>query len=359
MIRRAHASHRSQLACRSFHRHSQPKMRQVSYRSMASVFSTTKVAFPKHRETFWLVFRRQMSYNIRSTASSLGSPGVYRKILFSLLPVSAGVCGYQMWYYSQRQYDSESEDVELPPMPKPTEHFVHPYEEWPSYRRFWFTAKRSIFLAWVFAPFMWASTLIVIFPNSKTWRDFWLDQMLQCTQKAGAAFQKFGQWLSMRPDMFPPDVIEVLSKLRSDAPSHPVAVSRKTLADQLGHDVDELFEEFEDEPVASGSVGQVHRALLRPEFALDKPGGKLREVAVKVRHPDVADSAFMDLSIVWQVVALSEKFLHMTVPFNRAEFEEVIQAQMDFTREAFNLHLFSENFKGERRDIRFPKVASL
>jgi len=160
----------------------------------------------------------------------------------------------------------------------------------------------------------------------------------------------------MRPDMFPPDVIQVLGKLRSDAPSHPIEVSRRTLREQLGRDVEELFDLFEEQPVASGSVGQVHRARLRPEFALDGPGGRLRDVAVKVQHPGVVDSAFMDLSIVWKVVEFSEKFLHMTMPFNRGEFDEVIRAQMDFTREAFNLQRFSRNFRGEQR-IRFPKVS--
>jgi len=82
----------------------------------------------------------------------------------------------------------------------------------------------------------------------------------------------------------------------------------------------------------------------------------LRDVAVKVQHPGVVDSAFMDLDIVWKVVEFSERFLHMTMPFDRGDFDEVIQAQMDFTREAFNLQRFSRNFRGERR-IRFPKVS--
>merc|ERR1711972_477932 len=64
----------------------------------------------------------------------------------------------------------------------------------------------------------------------------------------------------------------------------------------------------------------------------------------------------MDLSIVWKVVEFSQTFLHMTMPFNRGEFDECIQAQMDFTREAFNLQQFSRNFRGEDR-IRFPKVS--
>lgn len=160
----------------------------------------------------------------------------------------------------------------------------------------------------------------------------------------------------MRPDMFPPDVIQVLSRLRCDAPSHSGKISRQVLRDQLGHDVDELFDEFQEEPIASGSVGQVHRARLRAGFALDGGDGRLREVAVKIRHPGVADSAFMDLDILWNVVQFSQRFLHMTVPFCRGEFDEVIKAQMDFTREAFNLQKFARNFKGEHR-IRFPKVS--
>lgn len=263
--------------------------------------------------------------------------------------------GGSVWAYWYINGSFAEREVELPPIAEP-DSFVHPYEDWPWHRRAWFTVKRSVFLAWVFAPFMWASTAMLLWSDSTQAREAWLEQMLNCTQRAGAAFQKFGQWLSMRPDMFPPDVIEVLSKLRSDAPSHSVEVSRVMMRDQLGHDVEELFDLFEEEPVASGSVGQVHRARLRPEFALDGPGGRLRDVAVKVQHPGVVDSAFMDLSIVWKVVEFSENFLHMTMPFNRGEFDEVIRAQMDFTREAFNLQRFSRNFKGEHR-VRFPQVS--
>jgi len=216
--------------------------------------------------------------------------------------------------------------------------------------------KRSVFLALVFSPLFCTSTMVVLFPDSQKLRQIWLESIISCVNRAGAAFQKFGQWLSMRPDMFPPDVINTLAKLRSDAPSHPGAVSRKMILEELGRDVEELFDQFEEEPIASGSVGQVHRARLRPEFALDGREGRLRDVAVKIQHPGVADSAFMDLNILWKVVHWSERVIHMTMPFNRGEFDEVIQAQMDFTREAFNLQKFRRNFQGER-GIRFPRVA--
>ncbi|CAK8986663.1 Probable serine/threonine-protein kinase abkC [Durusdinium trenchii] len=270
------------------------------------------------------------------------------------LALGSGAAGVGLSYWRR-----PSEEIELPAVPEP-EAFIHPYETWPWYQKAWFAFKRSVFLAFVFAPFMCASLVLLVKKengNAGYWREFWLQQMLECTQRAGAAFQKFGQWLSMRPDMFPPDVILVLSKLRADAPAHPGTVSRQKLREHLGKEVEELFEEFEEEPVASGSVGQVHRARLRPEHALDGPGGHLREVAVKIQHPGVIESAFMDLNIVWKIVEFSENFLHMTMPFDRSDFDGVIQAQMDFTREAFNLQQFAKNFKGESC-IRFPKVSS-
>lgn len=269
----------------------------------------------------------------------------------------AGVAVYLLRAESSAKAQ-EIEEAELALVPEPPAHFAHPYADWPWYHQAWFALKRSMFLTWVFAPFMWASTLVLLDPNNMLLRERWLEKMLCCTQAAGCAFQKFGQWLSMRPDMFPPDVIEVLAKLRSDAPSHSPDVSRQMLESELGHNVEDLFAEFEDKPVASGSVGQVHRAVLHPEYALDGSNGKLRKVAVKVRHPGVVDSAFMDLNIIWKVVDFSQRFLHMTLPFSREEFDEVIQAQLDFTREAFNLQKFSRNFKEERSKIQFPRVSS-
>jgi len=302
-----------------------------------------------------LFARGRISASSPVSINSGGKPLLCRRPFVVGAAVAASTCGSLSVYWYFVGHCTEREP-ELPAIPEP-DSFVHPYEQWPWHHRAWFVVKRSVFLAWVFAPFMWASTAVLLFSDSTRVREAWLEQMLRCLERAGAAFQKFGQWLSMRPDMFPPDVIEALSKLRSDAPSHPLEVSREMLRDQLGHDIEELFDRFEDEPVASGSVGQVHRAQLRPEFALDGPGGRLRDVAVKVQHPGVVESAFMDLSIVWKVVEFSERFLHMTLPFNRGEFDEVIRAQMDFTREAFNLQRFSQNFRGEPR-IRFPQVSA-
>jgi len=251
----------------------------------------------------------------------------------------------------------EEDETELELVAEPSGHFVHPFTTWPWLKKVCFVMKRSLYLLWVFAPFFATSAFVLAFPNSKAWREYWLEHMVHCMQRSGAAFQKFGQWLSMRPDMFPPDVIQALSKLRSDSPSHSGEMSRQVLKAQFGCEIEELFEDFDNTPIASGSVGQVHRARLLADRALDGPGGRYRDVAVKVRHPGVADSAFMDLDILWKVVDCTQRFIHMTMPFDRADFDEVIKAQMDFTREAFNLQRFGRNFKREPR-IRFPKVSA-
>ena len=165
----------------------------------------------------------------RSLPSGL-SPTVRRLQVFGV--GAAGLAAAYAWR-------GKKEEIELPAVPEPAT-FQHPYETWPWYQKAWFALKRSVILAFIFAPFMCASTLLVLFgKESQNWREIWLQQMLECTQRAGAAFQKFGQWLSMRPDMFPPDVILVLSKLRADAPAHSGMVSRRKLKEHLGKDVED------------------------------------------------------------------------------------------------------------------------
>lgn len=175
----------------------------------------------------------------RFCTRSLPSPVVRRRLLFG---IGAGFAAAYAW----RGQKEAKEEIELPAVPEPTS-FQHPYETWPWYQKAWFALKRSVILALIFAPFMCASTLLVLFgKESRNWREIWLQQMLECTQRAGAAFQKFGQWLSMRPDMFPPDVILVLSKLRADAPAHSGVVSRRKLKEHLGKDVEDSWKSLED-----------------------------------------------------------------------------------------------------------------
>src|SRR5207342_1026260 len=91
----------------------------------------------------------------------------------------------------------------------------------------------------------------------------------------GPTFVKFGQLLSTRPDVLPPDIIAELRGLQDDVRPFPLADVEQVVEEELGLSVRQLFTDFEERPVAAASIGQVHRATL--------PNG--RRVAVKVQRP--------------------------------------------------------------------------
>eukprot|EP00294_Goniomonas_avonlea_P006521 CAMPEP_0114571588 /NCGR_PEP_ID=MMETSP0114-20121206/17821_1 /TAXON_ID=31324 /ORGANISM="Goniomonas sp, Strain m" /LENGTH=237 /DNA_ID=CAMNT_0001758707 /DNA_START=179 /DNA_END=888 /DNA_ORIENTATION=- len=140
----------------------------------------------------------------------------------------------------------------------------------------------------------------------------------------------------MRPDMFPPDVIAALSRLHNDVPAHSFYHTQRMVKESFGCDLEEIFSEFEPEPVASGTVAQVHRAKLRPEYA-EKANLKARNgewvehVAVKVRHPHVLDETWLDVDLIFAFMNASRI---MVVPFDQQEFMTMLTKQVDFHWEA-------------------------
>ena len=94
---------------------------------------------------------------------------------------------------------------------------------------------------------------------------------------AGPAFIKWGQWAATRQDLFPPDMCAELSHLHSSAPAHSYAHTQRSIRSAFGVEVGDLFECFEEEPLASGSIGQIHRARLSNKGARHTgvPAGQL------------------------------------------------------------------------------------
>ena len=125
-----------------------------------------------------------------------------------------------------------------------------------------------------------ASERVVHRQLARYWRYFrercWFPLMKSALASAGTAFIKWGQWASTRPDLLPRKLCDALSKLHSGAPAHSFELTRVEVTRALGVPLESYFESFDEAPVASGSIGQVHLARL---------GG--RTVAVKVRHPGV------------------------------------------------------------------------
>ena len=110
----------------------------------------------------------------------------------------------------------------------------------------------------------------------------------------GPTFVKFGQLLSTRPDIVPPDIIAELRGLQDDVRPFPFADVERVIREELGQPIERLFLEFDEQPLAAASIGQVHRAVL--------PNG--RRVAVKVQRPNAPRQIESDIQLLEQAARL-------------------------------------------------------
>src|SRR3954470_8046566 len=165
----------------------------------------------------------------------------------------------------------------------------------------------------------------------------------------GPTFVKFGQLLSTRPDVLPPDIIAELRGLQDDVRAFPLADVEKVIEEDLGLSIDQLFVEFEDKPIAAASIGQVHRAML--------PNGK--QVAVKVQRPGAPRQIEADVALLYQAARLAKERVR-ALDFIDAqqlvdEFARSIRQELDYRLEARNADTFHRNFAGHPH-VRVPKV---
>jgi ubiquinone biosynthesis protein len=168
----------------------------------------------------------------------------------------------------------------------------------------------------------------------------------------GPSFVKLGQIASTRSDVLPADVVSELKKLLDAVPPVPASAIRERIESSLGAPLSELFESFDDTPLAAASVAQVHRATLRTEAGLE-------QVVVKVQRPNIAETIASDLDLLHTFAALLEH----TIPESRSyspaglvqEFDRAMQNELDFTIERENALRFASNFR-EFPGARFPLV---
>ncbi|CAK7350737.1 unnamed protein product [Dovyalis caffra] len=213
---------------------------------------------------------------------------------------------------------------------------------------------RAIYLAVLFSP----SLMMAPFAEScgPEFRKMWLHVVHRTLEKAGPAFIKWGQWAATRPDLFPRDLCTKLSELHSKAPEHSFAYTKKTIERAFGRKLSEIFEGFEEVPVASGSIAQVHRASLRFRY----PGKKQTKptvVAVKVRHPGVGDSIrrdFMIINLVAKISTFIPTLNWLRLDESVQQFAVYMMSQVDLAREAAHLSRFIYNFR-RWKDVSFPK----
>jgi len=174
------------------------------------------------------------------------------------------------------------------------------------------------------------------------WRDLSTPRAVRlrlALEALGPIFVKFGQMLSTRRDLLPPDIADELAKLQDAVPPFPAEAVIATLTRCYRKPVDEVFAEFDRTPAASASVAQVHFARL--------PDGT--SVAVKVLRPGIEDVIAHDLALMHTATGLMER---VSAEARRlrprevvAEFEKTIRDELDLTREAANCSQLRRNFR--------------
>jgi ubiquinone biosynthesis protein len=165
----------------------------------------------------------------------------------------------------------------------------------------------------------------------------------------GPTFVKFGQLLSTRPDVVPPDIVVELRGLQDDVRPFPFEQAERVIEEELGNTLERLFLEFDPVPVAAASIGQVHRATL--------PNG--RRVAVKVQRPGAPEKIEADLALLYQAARLArERIRAFDFVDTRQlvdEFARSIRKELDYRQEGRNAQNFHRNFAGHPH-VHVPKV---
>jgi ubiquinone biosynthesis protein len=156
----------------------------------------------------------------------------------------------------------------------------------------------------------------------------------------GPTFIKLGQLMSTRPDVVGVALADELKQLQTDVPADPPATVRAIVEAELGEPIEEIFTQFSEQPIASASIGQVHRARLR--------NGQF--VAVKVQHEGIESKVNEDLEVLAALAQLAERIPEFA-PYRPtgtvAEMARTVRRELDFGREERNLHQFAILFKDD------------
>lgn len=167
------------------------------------------------------------------------------------------------------------------------------------------------------------------------------EHLREALNELGATFIKLGQALSTRPDLLPPVYISELGKLQDEVPPLPFEAMEKVLIQELGKPAAEIFSEFDRQPLASASIGQVYAGRLKNGI----------KVVVKIRRPDVSKTMNQDLEILatmanWIMTHTNMGQLYDLNTFVE-EFSYRLRNELDYIREGHNANIFKKNFSDD------------
>lgn len=168
-------------------------------------------------------------------------------------------------------------------------------------------------------------------------------------EELGATFIKLGQLLSTRPDLVGHELAYELTKLQDDAPPIPFETVKEIIESELDDDMENLFAEFEEKPIGSASIGQVHKAKFHNGT----------EVAVKVQKPGVEELIDTDLDIMHFFAGRVNQFVRRSRVYNFpaiiSEFERSIKMEINYKYESSNISHLKNDFKNDRT-VYVPEV---
>ncbi|MGA1876389.1 MAG: ABC1 kinase family protein, partial [bacterium] len=168
-------------------------------------------------------------------------------------------------------------------------------------------------------------------------------------EELGPTFIKLGQLLSMRPDLIPQEFAHEFRKLQEKVPPVPFDGIRQVIESELEASLEELFPYFEETAYAAASIAQVHKALLPDN----------RQVILKVQRPNINQIIETDISILFQLAHLIERYIPESKVYSPLaiveEFSRSIKRELDFTIEASNTQRFYDNFADDPQVI-IPRV---
>ena len=166
-----------------------------------------------------------------------------------------------------------------------------------------------------------------------------MGERIRCAlEDLGPIFVKFGQMLSTRPDLLPPDIVKELSRLQDKVPPFSSEVAKHVIEKSYGKNIEEVFAEFNPKPLASASIAQVHVAQLHD--------GK--EVIVKVVRPDIIKTIKRDIALLYVIAELAQKYWadgrRLRPVEVVSEYEKTIIDELDMQREAASATQIRRNF---------------
>ena len=164
-------------------------------------------------------------------------------------------------------------------------------------------------------------------------------RLRRALEELGPVFVKFGQMLSTRPDLIPDDIAIELTRLQDDVPPFTGELARQLIEQAYGESLEQHFSMFDDEPMASASIAQVHRAQLHDGT----------HVVVKVLRPEVEKQIARDLKLMYTLARFAHKYwsegerlrpVEVVDEYNKTNHDE-----LDLMREASNASKLRSNFE--------------